>query len=107
MKYQNAAVILPEEILSGLQAYFQGGLLYIPRAEEKKEWGGANGTRQYYAERNRLIREAHRQKVSIKELAVRFGLAENTVRNIIYRQREGSPPEERPREDRGKAAVRR
>ncbi len=103
MKYQNAAVILPEEILSGLRTYFQGGLLYIPRAEEKKEWGVANGTRQYYAERNRLIREAHRQKVPIKELAVRFGLAENTVRNIIYRYREESPPEERMPKDRRKS----
>lgn len=92
MKYQNAAVILPEEILSGLQSYFQGGLLYIPRAEEKTKWGGASGAREYYAERNRQIREAHRDRVPVKELAARFGLAENTVRKIIYRQREESLP---------------
>ena len=35
MKYQNAAEVLPEELLKTLQGYFQGGLLYIPGTDEK------------------------------------------------------------------------
>ena len=86
MKYQNAADVLPEELLCTLQEYFQGGLLYIPKMNEKTKWGCLSGTREYYIERNRQIREAYKENVSAKELAKRFGLAENTIKKIIYHQ---------------------
>ncbi len=86
MKYQNAAAVLPEEVLRGIQDHFQGGLLYIPRkTEEKAKWGCTNGAREYYARRNRQIQDAYLEHFSIEELAERFGLSESTIRKIIYR----------------------
>ena len=83
MKYQNAAVVLPEEVLRSLQDYFQGGLLYIPKADEKTGWGCKSGAKDYYALRIRRIRDAYAENVSIEELAERFGLSECTIRKII------------------------
>ena len=84
MKYQNAAVVLPEEVLRNLQDYFQGGLLYIPKADVKTGWGCKSGAKDYYARRNRQIRDAYAENISIEELAGRFGLSECTIRKIIY-----------------------
>lgn len=38
MKYENARDILPEEILLQVQKYAEGKLLYIPVAEDGKNW---------------------------------------------------------------------
>ncbi len=84
MKYQNAAEVLPEELLKTIQEYFQGGLLYIPGTDEKTKWGSINGAREYYEQRNRQIREAYKENVSMKDLAKQFGLAENTIKKILY-----------------------
>ena len=34
MRYQNAAELLPAELLEALQGYLDGGYLYIPRRAE-------------------------------------------------------------------------
>ena len=34
MRYQNAAELLPAELLEALQGYLDGGYLYIPRQED-------------------------------------------------------------------------
>ena len=40
MRYQNAAELLPAELLEALQGYLDGGYLYIPRrAEHRRAWG--------------------------------------------------------------------
>ena len=83
MKYQNAASILPEEILHSLQDYFQGGLLYIPGKGEKTGWGCKSGAREYYAERNRRIRRGYAENISVGELVDQYGLSERAIRKII------------------------
>ncbi len=46
MKYQNANDILPDELLSRIQEYIQGGLLYIPKSKERRSlWGECSGAR--------------------------------------------------------------
>lgn len=85
MKYKNAAEILPERLLKELQAYLDGGLLYIPKASTKKEWGAESGTRAFYRERNEEMKKLYREGVSIDALAKRYRLAESTIKKIIYR----------------------
>ena len=38
MKYQNAADLLPAQLLREVQAYTDGELLYIPKATPKEGW---------------------------------------------------------------------
>lgn len=85
MNYQNAAEVLPSELLREIQIYIQGGLLYIPDTAPKKKWGSKNGAKSYYEERNVRIRRAFEKKVTIKELSSQYGLAEGTIKKIIYR----------------------
>lgn len=84
MRYQNAAEILPERLLRELQTYVDGGLLYVPRASTKKDWGADSGSRAFYRERNQEIKILYREGASIETLAKRYRLAESTIKKIIY-----------------------
>ncbi len=84
MKYRNAAEILPGELLEELQSYIEGELLYVPKVTPKKEWGEKNGSKMYYQERNRQIREKFLAGAGIGELAEEYGLATGTIHKIIY-----------------------
>lgn len=84
MKYQNAAEILPERLLKELQTYVDGGVLYVPRASTKKDWGADSGSRAFYRERNQEIKILYREGASIETLAKRYRLAESTIKKIIY-----------------------
>lgn len=84
MKYQNAAEILPERLLKELQTYLDGGLLYVPRASSKKDWGADSGSRAFYRERNQEIKALYREGASMETLAKRYRLAESTIKKIIY-----------------------
>ena len=47
MKYLNAQAILPDALVKELQAYIQGGYIYVPvKPEQQKRWGEASGYRQ-------------------------------------------------------------
>ena len=39
MKYENAKDLLPPELLTQVQKYVSGKLMYVPIAEEAKGWG--------------------------------------------------------------------
>lgn len=84
MKYVNAAEILPDKPLKELQTYVDGEVLYIPKASSKREWGAANGSRMFYQERNQEIKRLFQIGYSIDELAKQFGLADSTIKKIIY-----------------------
>ena len=84
MKYQNAADLLPAELLREVQAYTDGKLLYIPKSAPKERWGTASGSRSYYLERNQEIREQHRHGTSISVLAKRYHLSVSTIKKIVY-----------------------
>jgi len=84
MGYRNAADVLPEELLKELQEYIEGEILYVPKAAPKKDWGESSGSRSYYLERNRQIREKFFSGMSMEELADEYGLAQNTIHKIIY-----------------------
>ncbi len=86
MKYKNAAEILPSSLLKELQTYINGDILYVPKTDSKKEWGSLSGSRLYYQQRNREIRERWNTGVSIDMLADQYGLTSSTIKKIIYRQ---------------------
>ena len=56
MRYQNAAELLPAELLEALQGYLDGGYLYIPRrAEHRRAWGERTRRKEETLARNRAI----------------------------------------------------
>ena len=84
MKYKNAAEILPEALLQEIQNYIDGELLYIPKKGSKKQWGAVSGSRSFYAQRNQEIVALFKAGTGISELAQQYGLAESTIKKIIY-----------------------
>ena len=84
MKYKNAAEILPQRLFQELQSYAGGEILYVPRNGSKAKWGVTSGSRSYYQERNRQIKQSHKAGVSVGELASQYGLSVYTIRKILY-----------------------
>ena len=84
MKYENAADVLPADLLAKVQKFAAGKLLYIPEAKTKAPWGAASGEKSRLAERNREIRARFRDGTPIAVLAEACSLSEETVRKIIY-----------------------
>ena len=56
MSYQNAADVLPQELIERIQAYVDGGYLYVPRKTGcRRAWGQKDGRKQETRARNREI----------------------------------------------------
>jgi Mor family transcriptional regulator len=83
MKYKNAAALLPKELLSELQKYAQGELIYIPNKQQKAAWGTLNGSRERYAVRNMQMLHHYSKGASIEEIANQFYLSKDSIRKII------------------------
>ena len=86
MKYINAAEILPGELLSEIQKYAEGKMLYIPSVQKTVSWGEKSGSRKFYEERNRAISARFAEGFSIEQLSREFSLSYDTVRKIIYKK---------------------
>ncbi len=85
MEYKNAKNLLPEWLLSKVQDYVQGELVYIPKPQnERSGWGAANGTREKYRERNREIENFYRMGVTIGELSQKYNLSDDSIRKIVW-----------------------
>ncbi len=83
MKYVNAADVLPQELLAEISKYAGGKLLYVPTLNERCSWGEKSGSKQYFQERNRKIRELFQQGISLDELSENFNLSRETIKRII------------------------
>ncbi len=87
MKYLNAQAILPDALVKELQAYVQGGYIYVPVGQEQqKRWGEVSGYRQELAQRNQQIKEEYLSGVSMKCLSEKHCLSLYAVRKIIYQK---------------------
>ena len=85
MRYVNAKDVLPPDVLSEVQKYSCGKLIYIPkRDDDKAGWGQINGTRSQVNLRNRGIAEAYRSGTTVYELMDAYCLSEASIRKIIY-----------------------
>ena len=85
MKYINAAILLPDQLVKDLQGYIQGGYIYVPAIhEQRKCWGELSGYRKELHQRNSRIIEEYKNGASIEELAERYYLSVYAIRKIIY-----------------------
>lgn len=85
MKYINAKEVLPEQLLTQLQEYVQGTMIYIPgRDAERAAWGESNGTRAQYLLRNREIIQLYRKGSRVDDLADRYHLSPCSIRKIVH-----------------------
>lgn len=85
MKYINAEIIFPEELLKEIQTYVNGGLVYIPKPKgTRKKWGESSGSRKYLDQRNSEIRYKFSVGVTIDQLSDQFCLSNDSIKKIIY-----------------------
>lgn len=85
MPYTNAESILPPELVSELQKYVAGQVVYIPLPRaERLRWGQKNGTRARNQARNAEIRALKADGLSIDALADRYCLTTDAIRKILY-----------------------
>ena len=87
MKYENAADILPQELLTQLQKYASGKLLYIP-AGKKLSWGESSGYKHYLMNRNNEIRDLFSAGEAIERLVETYALSHETIKKIVYSKKE-------------------
>lgn len=86
MKYENANNVLPEEILSVIQKYYQGGYLYIPKGSYCK----AKRQTDYKMElekRNQHIYLKHLEGKTNGQLGNIYHLSESSIRRIISKEK--------------------
>lgn len=85
MKYTNAELIIPGNLLKEIQKYVQGEMVYIPKHDNKRKgWGVNSGSRAYLTQRNQSIRNQFEQGVSIEYLAESFFLSQDSIKRIVY-----------------------
>jgi hypothetical protein len=85
MGYKNGINIFPQELLIEIQKYISGGLVYIPQTEkEHREWGELSGYKNELRSRNAEIRMKFSDGISIDELSLRYCLAVETIKKIVY-----------------------
>lgn len=88
MKYENAKEILPEQLLTEVQKYAGGKLLYIPVENESKSWGEASGYRQKLLKRNVMIVNCYKAGATLSELAEEYFLSLDSIKKIVYGKKE-------------------
>ena len=90
MRYQNAAELLPAELLESLQGYLDGGYLYIPRrAEHRRAWGERTRRKEETLARNRAIFRDYTAGLGVDELSARYFLAPKSIQRILTLGRRG------------------
>lgn len=86
MEYINAKNVLPKEVLSAIQTYYQGGYLYIPRQNPPKP----SKPTDYQLElqtRNQWIYLKHLEGRTNRQLAKIYHLSEPSIRRIIAKEK--------------------
>lgn len=85
MKYCNADVIFPEDLLKEIQKYVQGEMVYVPNPQGvRKKWGDRSGYRKHLDQRNHDIRAKFREGLTIQQLTDDFCLSFDSIKKIVY-----------------------
>lgn len=85
MGYKNAVELLPPDLLSDIQKYFSGGIIYIPKNTEKAGWGQVSGSKRKIECRNIKIKELFKSGNSIEELSRDYFLSIDSIKKIVYK----------------------
>ncbi len=88
MNYENAADILPEDLLKRVQKFAAGKLIYVPETIHKRSWGETSGYKRYLAERNQEIKEKFISGSTIEHLADEYNLSVESIKKIVYTKSE-------------------
>lgn len=88
MKYENAADILPEDLLKRVQKFAAGKLIYVPEAIGKRFWGETSGYKRYLGERNQEIKTKFISGSTIENLADEYSLSVDSIKKIVYSKNE-------------------
>ena len=89
MKYKNAIDLFPQDLITEIQKYLTGGLVYIPQVEnQRKPWGVNSGIKTEISRRNYEIRQKFLEGLAILELAEEYCLAVETIKKIVYTNKE-------------------
>lgn len=89
MKYVNADLIFPEELLKEVQKYIPGGIVYIPKPNaSKKKWGEQSGARAYLNHRNEQIRRMFADGLTISQLSEHYSLSCDSIKKIVYNKKQ-------------------
>ncbi len=84
MSYVNADDVLPEYLLTEIQKYVDGQLLYIPRKENcGLAWGEKSGAKEKLAERNDQIFRKYSAGTTLSDLSSEYCLSEKRIQGII------------------------
>ncbi len=84
MKYENAADILPEDLLKKVKKFAAGKLLYIPKSVERLTWGDETEYKKYLDERNADIQRKFADGKTIDELCEEYNLSVDSIKKIVY-----------------------
>ena len=85
MKYSKAEKVLPDELLSEVQKYVQGELLYIPvKDEQRKGWGSSTQSKKHTESRNVEIRDAFKRGRNVRQLSEEYFLSHDSIKKIVY-----------------------
>ena len=87
MNYKKGVEVLPARLLTEIQEYVEGSLIYIPKKSGKAGWGYVSGARADLDKRNARIIALYEQGETIESLADRFHLGEDTIKKIIYKKK--------------------
>lgn len=88
MNYENAADILPEDLLKRVQKFASGKLIYVPETIGKRSWGKTSGYKRYLEERNQEIKDKFKKGVTIETLAGDYSLSVESIKRIVYSKSE-------------------
>lgn len=86
MKYLNAAEVLPEHLLIEIQKHISGEVLYIPSGDKQMGWGEKSGSRDYFENRNKQIKQQYEKGYGLEQISQEYGLAYETIRKILYKR---------------------
>lgn len=88
MNYENAADILPEDLLKRVQKFAAGKLIYVPETIGKRSWGETSEYKRYLEERNQKIKEKFTSGTTIENLANEYNLSVESIKKIVYTKSE-------------------
>ena len=86
-KYLKAESVFPRELLTEIQKYAQGELIYIPKPKDSREkWGFYTGSRKVIKERNSEICTHFQNGMTIGSLAAKYFLSVESIKRIVYKR---------------------
>ncbi len=99
MGYIRAEDVLPTEILTLVQEFVEGQMLYVPKRNSgRRKWGSVSGARNSLECRNAQIYEEYMAGRGVSFLADKYFLSVKSIQKII---RDTKPSDSFGREERG------